>query len=202
MTLNQSNLLIENGTSFSLIDNLAINRGRHALKFGGEIRRAHVNVADPAQDSVSVTYANRQAFLDNRVDSASLVTGNDVLGTRKTYYYAYVQDDFKVRPNLTLNLGLRYEYYGINKEVNDRYRVFDMYECRGFCPQGTPWYFPDRNNFDPRLGIAWAKGKTVIRTGAGVYHGPGQIDDVNTAIDNTADRFSLTSAEAPGFPTR
>ena len=199
MTLNQSNLLIENGTSFSLIDNLAINRGRHALKFGGEIRRAHVNVADPAQDSVSVTYANRQAFLDNRVDSASLVTGNDVLGTRKTYYYAYVQDDFKVRPNLTLNLGLRYEYYGINKEVNDRYRVFDMYECRGFCPQGTPWYFPDRNNFDPRLGIAWAKGKTVIRTGAGVYHGPGQIDDVNTAIDNTADRFSLTSAEAPGL---
>jgi hypothetical protein len=199
MTLNQSNLLIENGTSFSLIDNLAINRGRHAFKFGGEIRRAHVNVADPAQDSVSVTFANRQAFLDNRVDSASLVTGNDVLGTRKTYYYAYVQDDFKVRPNLTLNLGLRYEYYGINKEVNDRYRVFDMYECRGFCPQGTPWYFPDRNNFDPRLGIAWAKGKTVIRTGAGVYHGPGQIDDVNTAIDNTADRFSLTSAEAPGL---
>jgi hypothetical protein len=200
LTLNQPNALNpENGTSFSLIDNLAINRGRHAFKFGGEIRRAHVNVADPAYDSISVTYANRQAFLDNRVDSASIVTGSDVLGTRKWYYYAYVQDDFKVRPNLTLNLGLRYEYYGVNREVHDIYRVFDLYGCSGFCPHGTPWYFPDRNNFDPRLGVAWAKGKTVIRTGAGIYHGPGQIDDVNTALDNAADRFSLTTAEAPGL---
>ena len=104
-----------------------------------------------------------------------------------------------MRPNLTLNLGLRYEYYGVNREANDRYRVFDMYECRGFCPHGTPWYFPDRNNFDPRLGIAWTLGKTVIRTGAGIYHGPGQIDDVNTALDNMADRFSLTTLEAPGL---
>ena len=87
----------------------------------------------------------------------------------------------------------------MNKEVNDRYRVFDLYACRGFCPHGTPWYFPDRNNFDPRVGIAWANGKTVIRTGAGIYHGPGQIDDENTALDNVADGFSLTSAEAPGL---
>ncbi len=199
MNLSQSNLLVENGTSYSVIDNLAITRGRHTLKIGGEIRRAHVNVADPAFDSISVTFANRQALLDNRVDSVAITTGNDVLGTRKTYYYAYVQDDFKMRPNLTLNLGLRYEYYGVNREVNDRYRVFDRYACRGFCPQGTPWYFPDRNNFDPRIGIAWSKGKTVVRTGAGVYHGPGQIDDVNTALDNAADRFSLTANEAPGL---
>ena len=199
MTLNQSNLLVENGTSYSVIDNLAITRGRHTLKIGGEVRRAHVNVADPAYDSISVTYANRPALLDNRVDSVSVTTGNDVLGTRKTYYYTYVQDDFKVRPNLTLNFGLRYEYYGVNREVNDRYRVFDLYACRGFCPHGTPWYYPDRNNFDPRIGMAWSKGKTVIRSGAGIYHGPGQIDDVNTSLDNAADRFSLTTAEAPGL---
>ena len=199
MGLNQSNALVENGTSYSVIDNLVITRGRHTLKFGGEIRRAHVNVADPAMDSVSVTYANRQALLDNKVDSVAITGGSDVLGTRKTYYYTYFQDDFKARPNLTLNFGLRYEYYGINREVNDRYRVFDLWACHGFCPQGTPWYFPDRNNFDPRLGIAWAKGKTVIRTGAGIYHGPGQIDDVNTSLDNMADRFSLTTLEAPGL---
>ena len=199
MTLNQSNLLVENGTSYSIIDNLVINRGRHTLKIGGEIRRAHVNVADPGYDSIGVTYPNRQALLDNKVDEVSIVTGNDVLGTRKTYWYAYAQDDIKLRPNLTLNLGLRYEYYGINREVHDIYRVFDLNACRGFCPHGTPWYFPDRNNFDPRLGVAWSRGKTVIRTGAGIYHGPGQIDDVNTALDNAADRFSLTSLEAPGL---
>lgn len=178
-------------------------RGGHTLKIGGEIRRAHVNVADPAFDSISVTYANRPALLNNMVDSVSITTGNDVLGTRKWFYFGYIQDDFKVRPNFTLNLGLRYEYYSVNKEVNDRYRVFDLKECRGFCPHGSPWYFPDRNNFDPRIGFAWApkalNGKTIIRTGGGIYHGPGQIDDVNTALDNAAERFSLTTAETPGL---
>jgi hypothetical protein len=198
-TLTQSNLLVEAGTSYSINDNLVVIRGGHTIKFGGEIRRAHVNVADPSFDAISVSYTDRQAFLDNRVNSVSITGGAPVLGTRKTYYFAFVQDDYKVHPNLTLNLGLRYEYYGINKEAHDRYRVFDLNECRGFCPQGTPWYFPDRNNFDPRLGIAWTLGKTVIRTGAGIYHGPGQIDDVNTALDNTVDRFSLTTLEAPGL---
>ena len=201
MGLNMDSLLIEAGTSYSVLDNLAITRGKHTLKIGGEIRRAHVNVADPAADAVSATFASRPLFLENRVDSAGITGGVGVLGTRKTYYFAYIQDDYKMRPNFTLNLGLRYEYYSVNKEVNDRYRVFDMYECSGFCPHGTPWYFPDRNNFDPRIGFAWSpgalNGKTVIRAGAGVYHGPGQIDDVNTALDNVAERYSLTALEAP-----
>jgi len=197
MTLNQNNTLVENGTSYSSADNFTINHGAHTIKVGGEIRRAHVNVADPGMDAISITYASRQALLDNKVDSVAITGGSPVLGTRKWYSYAFVQDDIRVRSNLTLNLGLRYEYYGVNREVHDLYRVFDLYACHGFCPHGTPWYFPDRNNFDPRVGIAWSLGKTVIRTGAGVYHGPGQIDDVNAALDNVAERFSLTTVEAP-----
>jgi hypothetical protein len=202
-TLNNSNLLLEAGTSFSLIDNVAITRGRHTLKFGAEIRRAHVNVADPALDAISITYASRADLLANRINNIGITSGNDVLGTRKWYYYAFVQDDYKATPTLTLNLGLRYEYYSVNREVKDRYKVFDINECRGFCPHGTPWYFPDRNNFDPRVGLAWApralRGKTVIRVGGGIYHGPGQIDDVNAALDNMADNFSLTTTEVPGL---
>lgn len=202
-TLNNSNLQVENGTSYSIIDNVVMNLGRHTLKVGGEIRRAHVNVADPAFDAIAVTFASRGDFLANRVDRVAITGGNDVLGTRKWYYFAFLQDDIKVNSELTLNLGLRYEYYSVNREVNDRYRVFDLYECRGFCPHGTPWYFPDRDNFDPRVGLAWApkalKGKTVIRMGGGIYHGPGQIDDVNAPLDNMSDNFSLTSVEAPGL---
>ena len=156
-----------------------------------------MNVADPTNDSTTITYSSRPNLIANRVDSGAITGGADVLGTRKTYWYGYAQDDFKVRPNLTFNLGLRYEYYGVNRGVHEIYRVFDLYACRGFCPHGTPWYFPDRNNFDPRVGLAWSKGKTVVRTGAGIYHGPGQIDDVNTALDNVQERFSLTTVEAP-----
>ena len=75
MTLNQPNGLIEVGTSYSLIDNLVITRGRHTLKFGFEVRRAHVNVADPADRFVSVTYTNRPNFLANRVDSVAITGG-------------------------------------------------------------------------------------------------------------------------------
>jgi hypothetical protein len=203
VTLNNSSLLVENGTSFSLVDNLVITRSRHTLKFGGEIRRAHVNVADPAIDGLAITFANRNDLLANKVDRVAITGAPPVLGTRKWYYFGYVQDDFKVSPELTLNLGLRYEYYGVNREVKDRYRVFDLERCKGFCPHGSPWYFPDRNNLDPRIGIAWSpkalKGKTVIRIGGGIYHGPGQIDDKNASLDNMAQNFSLTAADAPGL---
>jgi hypothetical protein len=199
MTLNQQTGLIEVGTSYSVIDNLVITRGRHNIKFGLEVRRAHVNVADPSVDASTVNFTTRPNLLANRVDSVSTTAAANVLGTRKTYWYGYVQDDFKVLPNLTLNLGLRYEYYGVNREVHDIYKVFDLNACKGFCPQGTPWYFPDRNNFDPRVGLAWSLGKTVIRAGGGIYHGPGQIDDVNTALDNVQARYSLTTLEAPGL---
>jgi hypothetical protein len=201
--LNDNNLALEMGTSYSLIDNVAITRGRQTLKFGGEVRRIHVNVADPLNPNWTVTYPNRTAFLNNAVDTVSIGAGYPVQGTRKWMYLFYVQNDFKVTPELTVNLGLRYEYYSVNREVRDRYRVFDLWACRGFCPHGTPWYFPDRNNFDPRVGIAWApkalKGKTVIRTGGGIYHGPGQVDDVNTALDNYVSNYSLTRNEAPGL---
>jgi len=201
--LNDNNLAIEAGTSYALVDNVAIVRGRQTLKFGGEIRRIHVNVADPMWDNWGVTYPNRTAFLNNAVDSVAINSGFPTQGTRKWMYMAFMQNDFKITPELTVNLGLRYEVYSLNREVRDRYRVFDQWECKGFCPMGTQWYKPDHNNFDPRVGLAWApkalKGKTVIRIGAGIYHGPGQVDDVNTPLDNYISNYSLTRAEAPAL---
>ena len=203
MTINNQNQSVETGTTYALLDSLVLIRGRQTFKMGGELRRAHVNVADPMFNANSVTFASRNDLLANKVDRVAITGGSAVLGTRKWYYFFYLQDDIKVTPQLTLNLGLRYEYYGINREVRDRYRVFDMYGCKGFCPHGTAWYLPDRNNFDPRVGIAWSPkalgGKTVIRLGGGIYHGPGQIDDKNTPLDNVAQSFSLTAADAPGL---
>jgi hypothetical protein len=201
MTLNGPSLLIEAPTSYSLLDNLVVTRGRHTLKAGVEVRRIHVNVADPNTPTASVAFASRDDLVRNRVDSLSVNAGIPVLGSRRTFFFGFLQDEFKVRRNLTLNLGVRYEYYSVSREVKDRYRVFDM-ACGGFCPAGTPWYFPDRNNWDPRIGLAWSPAafgdKTVIRAGFGVFHGPGQNDDVNAALDNMADNFSLTSRDVAG----
>jgi carboxypeptidase family protein/TonB-dependent receptor-like protein len=199
MTLNRNQEVTEAGTSFSFVDNLSLISGRHNLRIGGEARRIHVNVGEG--EPITVTYTSLANFTANRLDSFSIAPF-PVRGGRRWYYFGYGQDDFKWRPNLTLNLGLRYEYYSVVHEVKDRARVFAL-ECGGFCPAGTPWYEQDRNNFAPRLGLAWApralKDKTVIRAGYGVFFGPGQNDDVFAAIDSSADRISLDRSQAPNL---
>jgi len=196
MLLENNQETTEAGTSYSFIDNLAVVRGQHNLKFGGEIRRIHVNVGEG--EPVNISYTSRPDFINNRPNNFS-ISPFPVRGGRRWYYFGYAQDDFKFRPNLTFNLGLRYEYYSVAHEVKDRARVFDL-ACNGFCPPGTPFYFPDRNNFAPRLGLAWSpkmfKDRTVIRAGFGFFYGPGQNDDVFAAIDSSADRISLDRTQA------
>jgi hypothetical protein len=199
MTLNRNQEVVESGTSFALLDDLAITRGKHNLKIGGEIRRIHVNVGEG--EPVTLTYTSRPNFVANKLGSFN-IDPFPVRGGRRWYYFAYVQDDLKLRPNLTLNLGARYEYYSVAVEVKDRARVFDL-ACGGFCPPGTPWYNSDKNNIAPRLGIAWSpkalKDRTVIRAGFGIFYGPGQVDDVFAAIDSSADRISLDNTQNPNL---
>lgn len=182
---------LEDARSYSLIDDLAIVRGRHNLKLGFEVRRILIDVGDG--DTRQLSYSSRSNFGANRLDSFSIVDFEVAQGQRWNYF-GYLQDDIKWRPNLTLNLGLRYEYYSVAKEKDGRDKVFAL-ECGGFCAPGTPWYEPDRNNLDPRVGFAWLparfNGKTVIRGGIGVFHGPGQNDDVFAPLDNAATRLGL-----------
>jgi hypothetical protein len=190
----------EKGTSFSFINNASWTRGRHGLRFGGEVRRIHVNVAEG--EALEFRFRGAADFLANRVDSFDFLGELGTLGERRWYYMPYFQDDFRLSPRLTLNLGVRYEYYSVGKEVKDRGRVFDI-ACGGFCAPGAEWYQPDRNNFAPRIGLAWsATSKTTVRAGFGSFFGPGQNDDINAAIDNARDRFSLTRAQFPtlSFP--
>jgi hypothetical protein len=122
---------------------------------------------------------------------------------RRTFWMGFAQDEIKVGPNLTLNLGVRYEFYSVMHEVLGRAKMVDFVSCGGFCPPGTPYYSPDRNNFAPRLGLAWApaalKGKTAIRTGFGVYYGAGQNDDFSPPHESMANNYSLSSATVPNL---
>ena len=189
--------IIENGRSFSVLDDIAILRGRHNLKFGGEIRRIFVGVGEG--NTTSLTYANRPNFQSNTLERFSIVEFPLVEGQR-WWYLGYMQDDIKLRPNLTINAGLRYEYYSVVKEKDDRAKVWRL-SCGGFCPQGTPWYNADFNNFGPRVGLAWAperfNDKTVIRGGFGRFYGPGQNDDVFAPIDNSGSRIELERVTVP-----
>jgi len=199
VNLTGSQTTIEEGRSFSLLNDLAVLRGRHNFKVGGEIRRIFVAVGEG--DTTSLAYSSRPDFLANRLNSFS-ITNFPVVEGQRWYYVGYLQDDIKWRPNLTINAGVRYEYYSVVKEKEDRGKVFRL-SCGGFCPDGTSWYKPDRNNFDPRVGLAWVparfKDKTVIRAGFGIFHGPGQNDDVFAPIDNAGSRINLDRLAAPAL---
>ncbi len=210
----------ELGTSFSYANNTAYILGPHTLRFGGEFRRIWVNVAESdvidyrwrtsgAATGAPATYLAN--LINNRVRAGdfTILTEQPMLGARRFFLLPYLQDDIKARPNLTINAGIRYEYYSVGKEANGRGLVFDI-ACGGFCPPGTDWYEADRNNFAPRFGAAWGLfgGKTVIRGGYGLFYSPGQNDDINAAIDNVRTRatsnaivaFPFTPATLPFLP--
>jgi hypothetical protein len=201
--LSSSLLDVEVGTTFSGIDTVTLIRGRHTFKTGVEIRRIRLNNSGNATDSASVSYNSLDDFTHNIIDSVSLDAALGIGGMRRTLAMGFGQDEFKVRPNLTLNLGLRYEYYSVVNEVKGRIAVVDVLACKGFCPPGTPMYAPDRNNFAPRVGMAWSpaqfNGKTVVRTGFGMYYGGNQNDDFSDPHESTAARYALSSADVPNL---
>ena len=205
-SVSDTSLDTEVGTSFSYIDNLSLVRGRHNLKFGVDIRRIRLNNSGNTLTTSSVTYASNDDFINNRADSATYLQGEGVVGSRRTYYQAYAQDEFHVRPNLTLNLGLRYEYYSVVHEILNRSAVVDILGCGGFCPNGTPYYDPNPKDFGPRIGIAWAPealhGRTTVRGGYGIYYGGNQNDDFSDPAESAVPRYSLSSTDfsALAFP--
>ena len=193
----------QDGTTFSILDNVSWVKGRHTVKAGVEVRRVQVNEGNSA--TTTLTFASVANFQNNVLDSAAVLATLPLKRMRKTQEFAFVQDQFKLKPNLTLSLGLRYQFFSVFHESDNRALPFDFLTCgpAGYCPANAPFYFPKHNDFDPRLGVAWSPaashGRTVVRAGAGIYHEDGQLDDQNFPIANDQPRYNLTRGSA--FPT-
>ena len=191
------------GNTFGWIDNATWVSGRHTVKFGGEVRRVQLDQGNTANGTI--TYSSLTAFAANQVNAATYAAELPVNGLRKTQFFAYIQDEYKVSPTLTLNLGLRYQYFNRFYEVQNRAIPFDFSTCgpQGFCGAGAEFSRPNVLDFDPRVAAAWAPaafgGKTVVRGGFGIYHGDGQLDDQNLPIANEVARYSLSSKTIPNL---
>ncbi len=202
-TLANNQYKIGVGNSYSYIDNLTLVRGSHTIKFGAEIRRIQLNQGNTPSGTIS--FSSAAAFLTNSISSASYAAELPVNGLRKTEAYSYAEDEWRLQPNLTLNLGVRYSFYNIFHEVNGKAIPFDFSTCGavGFCGAGASFGNPSTLDVDPRLSITWAptrfSGKTVLRSGFGLYHGDGQLDDQNLPISNEVGRYSLSAKTTPNL---
>ena len=185
------------GTTFSYKDDTTWVKGRHILKAGVEIRRINMNQGN--SPSGTLTYLSLGNLLANSIDSATDTSLLPLKRLRKTQAYGYFQDEYKATPALTVNIGLRYSFFNVFHEVDNRAIPFDLATCGGYCPPGSAFTYPRHDDLDPRLGIGWARGKYVLRAGGGIYHSDGQEDDQNLPISNDVLRYTLSSVTSPGL---
>jgi len=183
--------------SLDLIDDLAWSKGKHTLKLGFEIRWVLLNQG--TSQSGTLTYTSATNFLNNDIGTASYTAILPLVRQRKTQYWGYVQDEWKVTTNLTVTAGIRYNFFNALHAIGNNDVPFDFGTCGGYCPRTDSFFHPRYNDFDPRLGIAWSHGDTVLRAGGGIYHTDGQEDDQNLPISNTVDRYSFSNTAFPGL---
>ncbi len=189
-----------------IMDSLSYSFGSHALKFGGEYRRARLDVfyfreargrfrwngkAGPWKDDTRFSIPEKAladflaGFLGPTTQTIS--TGNPQRDYYVNSFYGWVQDNWQLSPRLNLNLGLRYDYNGTLYDTRNAISTFLPAFPGGLAIVGKDierLYPPDRNNFAPRFGFAFAPkkgGKTVIRANYGVYY---DIINGNLFIDN------------------
>jgi hypothetical protein len=185
------------------IDNVTWTKGRHTLHFGGELRPTRTthyesqaprgdfkfqdaNAMDAGGNPTTVGFAQ---FLTGAPSAVQFSTVNDII-YRQINFAGYIQDNFRVTNKLTLNLGLRYEYYTPYNEKHDHQANFDVDRGTMVYPKAFTGSLPvamtgipvdrngtsglvttDKNSWGPRVGFAYSLDpRTVIRGGYGIYY--------------------------------
>jgi hypothetical protein len=187
---------IQRDNLWHVSDSVSLVRGRHTLKFGGDYLHYQLNYLQSnltrgrydytgvftSADGSGVGSGDPFAdFLLGYPQDTTRTQGSGQAYLRQHVFAGYVQDDFRVSSRLTLNLGLRYEYAAPYTEARGNLLNLDYLSLPN-PPRLVPvasGVESDRNNFAPRVGLAWrmpalpfAKGLTVFRAGYGVYYSP------------------------------
>jgi hypothetical protein len=181
--------------SLSINNATTWTRGRHTLKGGIEYRQIRSDFQ--FLGSTEITYNSITDFIDNRPAAVAVSVDSPVFRPEQFYLVGFVQDTWALADRLTLDLGMRYDYYSVVKEAQGRARPFFV-EDNAFAPEGAPFYDADKNNVSPRLSAAYEiNDKTALRAGFGLFYGPGQFEDRIQPIENYIERRRVQAADVP-----
>jgi hypothetical protein len=179
--------------SISFNDAVTWIKGSHTVKAGGEYR----NIESQFQflGSTEITYNSINDFIDNRPNSVAVNLDSPIFTPQQSYAIGFVQDSWRAGDRLTLELGLRYDYFSVVHEKNDLARPFFV-EDNAFSSDPRDFYNPDRNNLAPRASAAYQLNEdTVLRAGFGFFYGPGQFEDRIQPIENYIERRRVGAAD-------
>ncbi len=161
-------------TSIQAYEDLSSNRGKHSLKFGVGLERIRDNMLGVSDPGGVFSFNRLSDFLTNAPYflSAAIPSAVSERGLRQTILGAYIQDEWRWRPNVTVNLGLRYEMATVPTEVQGK--LTTLRHITDATPHlGDPLFSnPTLRNFEPRVGVSWdpfGNGKTAISAGFGMF---------------------------------
>jgi len=161
--------------SWQAYDDAFITKGFHSLKFGFAFERIENNFIVPSNATGAFTFSSLPAFLTNQPQKfVGAVPGTTTpRGVRQSVIGGYLQDDWRWRPNITLNLGLRYEVATVPTEVQNKLVNFRSFTALPPGNLGSPLFNnPTLHDFEPRLGFSWDpfhNGKTAVRGAFGIF---------------------------------
>ncbi len=182
-----------------LSDTLSWTHGRHNFKFGGEYRRIDNN--NFGLTPGSFTFPSVAAFI---ADQATGFTANPSNGASRIFVNsigAFALDQWKISRNLTLDLGLRYDWYGTPTEAGGRFVVFD--QSNSTLKTASQPYNQSALNFQPRVGFAWdvfGTGRTVVRSAYAIMTDQPITGIVTALTTNPPFAFPVSFAPTSGVP--
>ena len=206
--------------TFQLLDDFTWNRGRHVIKFGGEYHRYNVQSFN---DNLERGLLDVNTTIDDGTGTNNFVplSSNPVVNELANFYIGniftsaaagntsrftfnnnlsfFAQDEWRVRNNLTITAGLRWEYFG---PLGEKHNLLSNFDKSGNLVQvGSPTlphvYNRDLNNFAPRLGISWSpRANTVVRAGYGLYY---DYTPQNNLIANFTTSAGLATNPVPSL---
>lgn len=205
---NDSTLPSTNDVQFDTYsDDIAWTRGKHFLKTGVLVERAFSTKQTTTNSRGGYTFTNLANFLagvSNRF--VGVLPGANLERQRpNTLFGVYLQDDFHVKPHVTLNLGVRYETFTVPADKNGQDAYLADLVTSTTTTVGAPFINPSKKNVAPRLGFAWdvnGSGKTIVRGGSGLYYDTdgtyNSAFGISVFTPPFAPQVTLTN---PAFPT-
>jgi hypothetical protein len=160
-------------TNWHYIDNVSWKAGKHDIKFGYEFRRTSISQIFNRRFRGSLDFPDLESFLQGIPDDGLQYAGDTNRNTFENSYSGYFQDSLRLSRKFVLNLGLRYDYYGIIQEKKGQFTAVDPTTGALSLTGQARLYQPDYNNWAPRVSVAWdftGKGTSVVRAGYGVFY--------------------------------